>query len=212
MKWLNEHTGWKKMEASIFWGEVAPNDHLIQLYESEDAFLDTLTGFVGTGINAGDSCIIAATPEHLTQLELRLEKVGIHTGHLISEDLYIPLHAAETLSSFMINNWPDESLFLASARALIKRARAKNRRVRAAGEMAPMLWGQGYKGAALQLEHLWNKVTGQEDLCLFCTYPRADFSKDIFEVSHMCAAHTKIIEGTERQLKEVSYRETGTLY
>lgn len=200
------------MDASLFWGEVAPCDHVVQLYENDEVFLDTLAGFVGTGIKAGDCCIVVLTPEHLSGLEMRLEKLNFNIGNLIGDDLFIPLHAAETLSSFMINNWPDEALFNEATKALLKRAKARKRRIRAAGEMVALLWEKGYQGATIQLEHLWNKVAAKEDLCLFCGYPRSGFNKDIYEsVSHICAAHTKMLEGSEHQLHEVAYRETSTL-
>jgi hypothetical protein len=34
----------------VFWGEIAPCDHLVQIYEQEAAFMDSLEGFVGGGI------------------------------------------------------------------------------------------------------------------------------------------------------------------
>jgi hypothetical protein len=32
-----------------FWGEIAPSEHLVQIYESDSAFTDTLEGFVAGG-------------------------------------------------------------------------------------------------------------------------------------------------------------------
>jgi NAD(P)H-hydrate repair Nnr-like enzyme with NAD(P)H-hydrate epimerase domain len=52
-------------KSEIFWGEIAPCDHVLQIYEDDDIFLDALTGFVGGGINAGDAVIVIATATHL---------------------------------------------------------------------------------------------------------------------------------------------------
>lgn len=41
---------WKNTNIQVFWGEIAPCDHLIQIYENESHFLNTLEGFAGSGI------------------------------------------------------------------------------------------------------------------------------------------------------------------
>lgn len=207
---LNNYGGWKQAKAEIFWAEIAPCDHVLQIYENDGVFLDALTGFVGGGINAGDSCIVIATDNHLKALESRLESYGIHISSLISENRYIPLDAQETLSRFMINGWPDENLFNQTVSELLRRGRNhSDRGIRAFGEMVAILWAEGNNGATVRLEHLWNKFCQKETFCLFCAYPKSGFTEDISEsMNHICCAHAKMIGGSERQLTEVFYRET----
>ncbi len=38
---------WTVASEQIFWGEIAPCDHVVQIYENDEAFLDMLKGFVG---------------------------------------------------------------------------------------------------------------------------------------------------------------------
>ena len=38
---------WKKIDADVFWGEIAASDHVLQIYENDDSFLNALAGFVG---------------------------------------------------------------------------------------------------------------------------------------------------------------------
>src|SRR5687767_14092158 len=45
----------------IFWGELAPSEHLIQIYEDDDVFLDALEGFVAEGLGVGESVVVIAT-------------------------------------------------------------------------------------------------------------------------------------------------------
>src|SRR5687767_15949018 len=111
MKKIDMHSDWQQSKADIFWGEIAPCDHVVQIYENDEVFLDTLAGFVGGGINAGDCCIVIATDGHLKALENRLTSYGIQVKNLITENRYIPLNAEETLAKFMVNNWPDANLF-----------------------------------------------------------------------------------------------------
>jgi hypothetical protein len=157
-------------KSEIFWGEIAPCDHVLQIYEDDDIFLDALTGFVGGGINAGEALIVIATATHLEALHARLRSYALNVNSLIAEHRYIPLNAEEILSGFMINDWPDETLFMETVSKLMEKAGKNGRRIRAFGEMVAILWAQGNDGATIQLEHLWNKFAKQSRFCLFCAY------------------------------------------
>jgi hypothetical protein len=205
---MNTDTNWKNVKADVFWGEVAPCDHVVQIYESDTLFIDTLAGFVGSGINTGDCCIVIATAAHLDTLKLRLENYGIRVDTLIEDNRYLPLNAEQALAKFMLNGWPDETRFMETVSTIIRMARKSNRRIRAFGEMVAILWAQGYSGATVQLEHLWNKVCAKESLCLFCAYPKSGFTGDIqSSLDHICAEHTKMISGTDTQLTEIYYKD-----
>jgi len=205
---MNTIEQWKQVKADIFWGEVAPCDHILQIYETDAVFIDTLSGFVGNGINTGDCCIVIATRAHLHALNRQLANYGVRVDTLIEDRRYVPLDAEETLAKFMVNGWPDEQLFLNMVSQLIKDCRKTNRRIRAFGEMVAILWAQGHNGATVQLEHLWNKFCEKETFCLFCAYPKTGFTGDInASVNHICDQHSKIISGSESQLTEIYYTD-----
>lgn len=210
MKNSSTKNEWKQAKADIFWGEIAPCDHVLQIYENDGVFLDALSGFVGGAINANEACIVIATDNHLKALEIRLENYGVHIETLVSEERYIPLNAEEILSRFMINGWPDEKLFTQTISGILKKARGKTQRgIRAFGEMVALLWAQGNNGATVQLEHLWNEFCSREAFCLFCAYPKVGFTEDIADsINHICCAHSKMIGGSEKQLTEIFYKET----
>ena len=210
MQSIGNYGEWKQTKTDIFWGEIAPCDHVLQIYENDGVFLDALTGFVGGGINVDECCIVIATDAHLHALEARLKSYGIYIESLIADNRYIPLNAEETLAKFMVNGWPDENLFNQTVSALIKNGRNHNKRkIRAFGEMVAILWAQGNNGATVRLEHLWNKFCQKETFCLFCAYPKSGFTEDISEsMHHICCAHAKLIGGSEKQLTEIFYQET----
>ena len=201
------NTDWQESKADIFWGEIAPCDHVVQIYESDGIFLDALAGFIGGGINAGDCCIIIATENHLKAVEKRLSDFGLKIKNLISEKRYVPLVAEEILSKFMVNDWPDEELFNKTVSEIIAEASSDNRRIRAFGEMVAILWAEGHNGATVQLEHLWNKFCAKQSFCLFCAYPKSGFTEDInTSITHICGTHSKMISGTEKQLTKITYK------
>jgi hypothetical protein len=201
--------GWLHSKTDVFWAEIAPCDHVVQVYDTDSVFLDALAGFVGGGINAGDCCIVIATQAHLEALEDRLTAYGIHIGVLRADYRYIPLNAEEILSRFMVDSYPDEALFMKTVSEIINKNRTNNRKVRAFGEMVAVLWAQGLQDATVRLEHLWNKYCEKEKLCLFCAYPKSGFTGDSSDTfQHICSSHSIMIEGAQQQLTDIFYRET----
>ena len=102
---------WETSNIQVFWGEIAPCDHLVQVYENEKIFLDTLEGFTGTGFLAKDSVVIIATSTHLDALNARLRSQGFDLSALIESDQYIPINAEDLLSIFLVDDWIDENIF-----------------------------------------------------------------------------------------------------
>ena len=199
---------WMKTSGKVFWGEIAPCEHVVQIYEDDDVFLDLLNGFVSGGVDGGDCVVVIATAAHLKALNILLEKNGLNIQELTSNNQYIPLDASELLSKFMVNDWPDENLFMHVVSNLIFRARQQNRPVRAFGEMVAILWAEGKVGATVRLEHLWNKFCENEAFCLFCAYPRSGFTQDASEsVMHICGAHSKMITGFGRSKTDIFYKK-----
>jgi hypothetical protein len=199
---------WLHAKKDIFWGEIAPCDHVCQIYENNDAFLDLLTGFVSGGFSAGESVAVIASHEHLNFLHQRLQKEGINLFALELKDQYIPLSAEDTLSEFMINGWPDESLFHFTVSTLLDRAQKRGRRVRVFGEMVAILWAQGNHGATVRLEHLWNKFCETQAFSLFCAYPKSGFTENAEEsLTQICCSHAKMIAPSDSDIENIVYQD-----
>lgn len=203
----NSKEGWAQSTNEVFWGEIAPCEHVVQIYENDESFIDLLTGFVTSGVNAGECVVVIATAAHLTALEERLLAFGYSIASLIADAKYLPLDAEETLSKFMVHNWPDEHLFNNLISGILEKAKANGRRIRAFGEMVALLWAKGQVGATVRLEHLWNKFCENEAFCLFCAYPQSGFTQEAAEsVTHICLAHTKMITQGKASGRDVLYK------
>src|ERR1700736_1037292 len=179
---------------NVFWGEIAPCEHIAQFYEHEGVLLDTLMGFVGGGLNAGDSAIVIATAEHLDALEKQMNAAGVNVATARMQDRYITMEAGEALASFMVKGWPDDRLFTSLVTDLIMRARANSPHVRAFGEMVALLWARGDTAATIRLEYLWHQICKSQAFSLFCAYPKAGFTDDPSKsINEICAAHSRVI-------------------
>jgi hypothetical protein len=199
---------WQKADAQVFWGEIAPSEHVVQIYENDKAFLDLLIGFVIGGLRSGESVIIIATSAHILAINEKLKAENFDPFYLGLKNQYIALDAAETLSKFMIDGWPDENLFRHVVSTVLARARKYNRHhIRAFGEMVALLWAKGYSGATVKLEHLWKEFCEVESFCLFCAYPQSGFTEDPnTSMMHICETHSKVIRMVEEHTNEIVYR------
>jgi hypothetical protein len=205
LKTMKEDEDWRKSQADIFWAEIAPCDHVVQIYEDDENFINVLAGFVQSGIEAAEGVIIIATSEHIQALEHNLSLRGINTANF-ARTQYFALNAEKLLENFMVNGWPDEDLFIQTVSNLLKEVRVHSRKVRAFGEMVAVLWAQGHNGATVQLEHLWNKFCQNEMFCLFCAYPKSGFTEDMnTSMQHICSEHSKLL-APQQPTKEIAYR------
>lgn len=206
---ISKDQEWRINSADVFWGEIAPCQHLLQVYDNESVFIATLEGFIKSGFEAGDSVVVIATAEHLQTLRYRLTFLRYDLDKLISEKSYIPLDANEALGEFMRGDWPEESLFRRFVTATINEASEGGRNVRAFGEMVAVLWTQGKSGATVRLEHLWEKYLHEEPINLFCAYPKSGFTQDAHvSLQEICASHSLIISGEAKPTSEIFYHNS----
>ena len=61
--------------------------------------------------------------------------------------------------------------------------------------MVALLWAEGLKTAAIELEELWNELAESYAFYLHCAYPSAFFVGlgDVEPLARVCAAHTDFI-------------------
>ena len=176
----------------VFWGELAPCEHVLQIYDEDAPFMDSLQGFVSEGLERGESVIVIATASHREEMSRRLARAGHDVEALAAADRYIALSAQDTLDQFMVRGAPDVDRFRRTIKAVIERARRGGRPVRAFGEMVALLWARGNRAATVQLELYWNDLLRTERFPLFCAYPRVGFTQEISSAIHaVCEAHTR---------------------
>jgi hypothetical protein len=182
------------MTNPVFWGEIAPCEHMAQFYEHDGVLLDSLAGFVGGGLKQGEGVIVLATPDHLNALEQRLAASGVDLEAAKGQDQYIAVQAEDALGRFMVNQWPDDQLFANFVTESITRAQAGGRRVRAFGELVALLWARGHVAATVRLEFLWHQICREQAFSLFCAYPKAGFTEDpLRSLDVIRATHSRIV-------------------
>ncbi|HEX8181327.1 MAG TPA: ATP-binding protein [Pyrinomonadaceae bacterium] len=177
------------------WDALADSDHFVQFYEADDYLLDSLGGFIGTGLETDYACIVVATSEHRAGLEARLHARGLDVVAAAASGQYVSLDAAETLAQFMLGDAPDPARFTTIIENIIAQAAAGQRRVRIFGEMVALLSGAGNYAGAIQLEELWNQLGTRHPFTLFCAYPMSGFTGAAHgeSLGRVCAGHARVI-------------------
>ena len=178
-------------------GEIRQR-HAVRFHGDDASFVDGFTPFVSVALNAGNVAIVVATKPHRERILQRLQAHGLDIPSAINQGRYIALDAAETLSTFMVNDLPDSLRFLKIASDLIVRAsqaaNGESPRVAACGECAALLWAEGRTEAAIQLEHLWSEVANTYDVDILCGYVMKSFQREpkrhIYE--RICAEHSAV--------------------
>jgi hypothetical protein len=203
---MTSDSQWHQSNVQSFWGEIASSNHLLQIYENETVFLNSIEGFAGSGFIAGDCVVIIATESHIKSLNERLNRQGFNIAKLIKEKRYVTVDASETLAEFMTGEEINEKKFIKTINRLLKRC-DKKRKVRAFGEMVAILWENGNNRGTFKLERIWNDYMKEKELCLFCAYPKSAFTKHTKVFQHICDSHHKLISGVPGSTTEISYFE-----
>jgi PAS domain S-box-containing protein len=181
-------------------GDGSHHAHSVQFYGEDSVLLDGLSRFIGDSLEAHGSALVVATPAHREGLTRRLEDRGLDTAAAIEQGRYILMDAAETLSKFMLEGWPDPTRFAETMGNVVARAKevaGPNGRLAAFGEMVAILWAQGKFDTAIRLEQLWNQLRQTHSFSLRCAYPMAGFNREDHgePFLRICSEHSHVIPG-----------------
>jgi hypothetical protein len=146
------------------------------------------------GLQYGDPVILVATEEHRIRFIEAIEARGIDAVAARREGRLVDLDAAETLSRFMAGNSPDPELFEQVIGGLVGSTANGTGKLRIYGEMVALLWDEGNRAAALQLENLWNNLSSVHPFTLLCAYPLSSINlgPNTAPFRGICSTHSSV--------------------
>jgi hypothetical protein len=149
------------------------HSHVVYPYTDDQQLIDAVGFYTTGGLDRGSAVILVVTEAHRSAIKKYLKSDG-HVEILEAGGQLVFLDAAELMSTFMVDGYPDPKIFKAGIRTLIERARrdertGRNREVRVFGEMVNLLWPTNTP-AAERLEELWNEVIEEYSISLLCAY------------------------------------------
>ncbi len=192
-------SGWGAVLPKLFSGDDEQHSHTVQLYTEDGSLVDGLGGFVAPVLTRGEAAVIVATLEHRLALARNLAARGVDISAAVRQGRYVALDAAETLSLFTLEGWPEPRRFADCLGEVLRRARVAagnpHSSVSVFGEMVALLWAEGKFEAALELEKLWNELSRTQSFHLRCAYSVAAFGGAEQEAPflQMCAEHSRVL-------------------
>jgi MEDS: MEthanogen/methylotroph, DcmR Sensory domain len=172
-----------------------PHNHEVHFYSDDAVFVEIVSDFVAAGLMAGNPAIVFATKPHRDNLLQALKLQDVDIDAAIRQGTYISLDAAETLSLFMVNGWPDRVRFFEGFGKLVelasKAAKAEDRRIAIFGEAVALLCHEGKTEAAIRLEQLGNHLANKYNVDILCAYPLSVCTKEHEDqIKRICAQHS----------------------
>jgi len=175
------------------WTDMGRTEHFVQFYHSNEFIVNSVAEYVIHGLKTGETCIVAATGEHLDAIASRISAFGNELERASIDGRYIALDAVATLSKFIVDGEPVVGLFRDVVGSIVKTASARGSSIGVYGEMVGVLCQEGNYEAAMKLEDLWNDLRSEYPLSLFCGYPMSSLHHAGDRMSHICSSHTRVI-------------------
>lgn len=180
----------------VNWSQIYASEHFIQFYENDAYLLNTLSEFIGVGLEEGDGGVVFATRKHLEGLEERLKERGADVEAARKRGSFITWDAHKMLQRFMVDGQIVEKPFVEELKKLIIQAAQGKRHVRVFREMVMMLQPPRDVAAAVKMEVLWNALRPTvPPFSLFCAYPAisvAGGDQDI-AFAEICNQHSYVV-------------------
>jgi PAS domain S-box-containing protein len=168
--------------------------HFVQFYERDEALVESVADFIGTGFTGGATAIVIATRRHREQLAECCAIRGLDLPLAQDAGTCVMLDARTSVESLLVDGRLDADRFTATIEPLIATAARRGSPVVVFGEMVAVLWSDGRHEAAAQLEGLWNVLAQNYTFSLFCAYPIAQMQNGPWPAMHaICAAHSHMV-------------------
>jgi PAS domain S-box-containing protein len=181
--------------ATAFKNELSQGQHFVLFCETDEFLIHSVSEFIGTGLKAGEACIVIATQTHRESLEQRLKENGTEVATTSMQGQYVSLDTTATLAQFMVEGELSSERFTEVVGGMITQAAHGGHHVRIFGEMVALLWAEGDRAAAIRLEELWNDLAKLHSFVLFCAYPMQGFGGEEYEkeFTEICQKHSQVI-------------------
>ena len=190
--------------------------HSVQFYEGDAHLVGVVAGVLVDALRMGAPAIVIATESHRQAVVERLKTFDVAVDDAIDSGQLLLLDARQMLETFMVEGWPDEQRFREQIGGAVERARKEwsRARLRAYGEMVDLLWKDGRREAAIELEEIWNRLAAIHPFSLLCAYSMSNFPSgndgELFD--RICGTHTRVVpaesfhqgEGIDHRHREIA--------
>jgi DNA-binding NarL/FixJ family response regulator len=171
--------------------------HEVAFYGDDSSLIEGFMGCVQDGLKRGNAVVVVMTEAHRASLIKVLRPLGGHINTALEQGLITFLDIAEAVYAFTSNGTVDASGLRNFAARLIESVAMRDEngiyKVAVCGEGTSSLVAGGKAEAALEVESVWNEISKQYGVRVFCGYLCEDGieSNRIFE--DICACHSAVL-------------------
>lgn len=194
----------RTFSASEVLSRPADRAHLMQFYADPSELASNVSLYFSEGFRRGESAVAVSTPAHWEEFRAGLDARGHDPEELRRDGRLVVLDARETLSSFLRDGVPDETLFRKALGPVLSKLSARGSNVRAFGEMVSLLWQDRRYDAAVRLEELWNELHDSHRFTLLCAYEGSALAPEFHGrcAEQVYAAHSHVLPPNHERLNE----------
>ncbi len=153
------------------------HQHAVQFYDRPEFLSGFVANFIAAALRARAPVVVIARESHRKAFVERHQEMGVDVQAACDSGQLRLYDAAEVLATFMVGGMPNPTLFRDRIGEIVHKAISARPRVRLRiyGEMVDLLWRDGHRDAALQLEQLWNDLARHHSFALLCAYDMSNF-------------------------------------
>jgi hypothetical protein len=187
------------LTTSSTWQELLESpgghDHIAQTYQDDAFLLEALGHYVRAGLQRGEGVLLIMRKDHWVTLVTELGALGVDLIAAVERGQVRSSDADEILAGLMKAGRPDHNTFRQMVGSVLEGMRHHYRHILAFGEMVDILWRDGRRKAALELEQLWNELARVGPFALLCGYRVDPLDRALYSGSFedVCKLHTNVI-------------------
>lgn len=177
------------------------SQHVVQFFgATETGFLQELAAYISDGLDLGEPVVVVTERSRKDALLAVLERRGADPELGKEDGRLIVLEAETVLATICPGGQVDGKRFDAVIGRMLRDVvgASRSRRVRVYGDMVGVLWKDGRRQAAVELERYWNDLQSQIPFDLYCGYPIDVLGEEFHpaNIDPLIGQHTKVVPQT----------------
>ena len=171
-----------------------PAQHMVELFDSTETLVDTVSGFLSDGLNRGEDALVMMRLAQWNSVASKLTSRNVSLSNAIATGRLTVLDGARTLARIILHGAPCRGLFEEVIGKTVRQICAAGIRVRVYADLVDALAAEGNFHGAHELEKMWNDLTAQEQVTVLCGYSAATFhGPDAHDtLKSICRSNTNI--------------------
>jgi hypothetical protein len=172
--------------------EFAASQHIVELFDSTDSLVNTVSAFLSDGLSRGDRALVVMRLAQWNSVASELTRRRVSLSDAIASGQLTVLDGTRTLARIMPHGSPCRGLFEEVIGKTVREICAEGVRLRVYGDLMDVLAADGNFHGAHELEKMWSDLTRQAPVTVLCGYSAASFhSADAGEtLKSICRSHT----------------------